>query len=114
MGPSSPLTRNDETFSSGSDPTKARPLGQKRAGFFMASKCTRLSRILRTLKFERTKKLSKGEKKIGRKATINRAVGEIVKAEPVVFVPKAKFDQERKRSIREMADELYRQDHGGG
>ena len=78
------------------------------------SKCTKLSRVLRTLEFQRKRKLTKRERKTGRKAAVQQALREVVTAEPVIFIKKSEFDENRKRSIREMADELYRQDHGGG
>lgn len=78
------------------------------------SRCSRRTRVLRALEHARRKRLTKAERKKGRREVVKEAIAE-ANAEPDIFVSKAKFDQQRqdaRKSLREMADEMYRRDYG--
>jgi hypothetical protein len=74
------------------------------------NRCNHRTRILRALEHARRKRLTKGERKKGRQAVVRDAVKDAVAPQP--FVSKTQFDANRRHSIQEMADEMYRKDYG--
>lgn len=81
------------------------------------NRCSRRTRILRAIEHARRKRLTKGEKKRGRKSVIKGAIADVASAPPEVFMRKADYDAAKKApklSIREMADKLYKEQYGSG